>query len=199
MDESVARDLRLENMFVVNFDNLPPDMRTGEVLYQNIIIQLIARTLSPDIQLPLREHLVVFEPKVFPAVYHWTTFPISCLLVELFEDFSQFLRERNIIPPTQIELVALLERCLAYAYTGSGKVLMMSLMDQLLISRGLLWDSLPVFHPHIFHFALVESGAVRIKAESWPCRGAEREPIMVSLRAVQLTWGSSPAAELLLS
>ena len=34
------------------------------VLYQNIIIQLIARTLSPDIQLPLREHLVVFEPKV---------------------------------------------------------------------------------------------------------------------------------------
>ncbi|KAH9920756.1 uncharacterized protein B0H18DRAFT_956892 [Fomitopsis serialis] len=127
MDESVARDLRLENMFVVNFDNLPPDMRTGEVLYRNIIIQLIARTLSPDIQLPLREHLVVFEPKVFPAVYHWTTFPISSLLVELFEDFSQFLRERNIIPPTQIELVALLERCLAYAYTGSGKVLMTSL------------------------------------------------------------------------
>ncbi len=90
------------------------------------------------------------------------------------------------ISPYIIEVVAMLERALAFAYTGDSRVLTKTLMGPFGLSRSLIELGLPAittidFNTHLSrHFA--HNPAL------WPLTSS-REPAVASKRALSLTYG----------
>lgn len=83
--------------------------------------------------------------QVFPNCYKWATFPICIMLGKLFEvekarTLSNPVENPN---PFFVELVSTLERALAYATTGNGRVLHRGTMEGTFLSKGLLTTGYP--------------------------------------------------------
>ncbi|KAH9828613.1 uncharacterized protein C8Q71DRAFT_912237 [Rhodofomes roseus] len=184
--------LRIENNFTIFMRRMPEDKRTGAHIYRDIILSHIQSTLHPIILQRLRHHIVVFKPDVFPAIYHWMTFPVRVVLEKMYTSMVADLQQGRKQPALQIELLAMMERTLAYAHTGNAAVIS-GCMGPLWLKRSLLELGFPCLHPSM-RLDVDNDFPLSISVTAWPCRPSDMTPLLASSRAFQLTWGAGALA-----
>ncbi|KAG0697442.1 hypothetical protein DFH29DRAFT_1003759 [Suillus ampliporus] len=119
--DNVPRDLRLENIYILQLESMDPAKRNGASIYLDIIVPLARAWSHPHVCDALRPHLAVFVPRAFPQIYQWMTFGITSLLDRIWEHQYPLLKLKKKPSPQMIEICAMLERALAYAHTGNAK------------------------------------------------------------------------------
>src|ERR1700722_16641045 len=82
-------------------------------------------------------------PQAFPNMYLWTTYGLVSLLEELWAGQISAIHKRAQISPYVIEVVSMLERALAMAFTGDARVITKDLMGPFGLKRSLLEHGLP--------------------------------------------------------
>lgn len=91
-------------------------------------------------------------------------------------------------PPDLIELVAALERTLAYAHTGNAKVLSRRLMRPMWLVQSLFEHGPPTLAPAI-HVQINEARPIYLPLAVWPHTGGK--PASATQRALSLTYGDT--------
>jgi hypothetical protein len=107
--------------------------------------------------------------QVFPDCYKWATYGITTLLAKTW--LSEEAR-RNISPPPPpnpyfVEFTSILERTLAFAMTGSGKVLHRGTMAPTLLSKGLVSHAFPALHRKLWSRP-DDKVSYGLMAQNWP-------------------------------
>jgi hypothetical protein len=146
---------------------------------------------------------VVLTPGVFPNVFLWTTQGLTLMLESAVEHFKQpVLSTQGSRTSDQqslsyqerfyyLQLIAVLERTLAYAYTGSPRVLHKSSMEPLWILSSLRDNSYPVFNPDIIN-TRVGNSRFALAFEKWPVN-RDGYAVLPAERAATLTYGATYA------
>jgi hypothetical protein len=125
--------------------------------------------------------------QVFPNIYLWTTFGVVSALEKIWGLQKPLVMKKEQISNYTIEIVSMLERTLAMAYTGDARVITQALMGKFGLKQSLLKLGLPSvirlvdFKNDISH-AFVNNPA------NWPLT-ATHEPAMASKRVQMLTYG----------
>jgi hypothetical protein len=103
---------------------------------------------------------------------------------------SQKERIRNEIPvsPYTLEVTGLLERTLAFAYTGDARVITKDLMEPFGLKRSLIEHGLPCILKSL-NFNKAISQLFAHNATMWPLTRKTKEPAVSSKRAQMLTYG----------
>jgi hypothetical protein len=88
-------------------------------------------------------------------------------------------------------LIAILERVLAYAYSGSAKVLPRKLMGAFWITHALSLTGCPSINPRILEFlssSASEGRTFNLNTKAWPVTTSPYKPLLASTRALELTY-----------
>lgn len=156
--------------------------------------------------------------KVYPSMLLWTAYPITVLMEEVWaKRIRPVLDSRNTHPsntlvaanprsrrappiahlanvpsPEWLELLAMLERCLCFAHTGSAPSLAYALMKRTFTSRSLLEGYLPMFWDGL---EIPEASPLHAKLHihRWPT-DRRKEPLLASKRSQILTYGAAHLA-----
>ena len=91
--------------------------------------------------------------------------------------------------PFYLEWIAVLERCLNFAYTGAAKVICYKLMNQLWAGRALRDGLMPVLWSGIF--LLNDLSQPRMNIMNWPVEGDGNRPLVASQRSLTITYGKA--------
>ncbi|KAF9518846.1 hypothetical protein BS47DRAFT_1358506, partial [Hydnum rufescens UP504] len=123
--ENSPRDLRLEQVYTLDLHCMPEEHRNGRYIYRNIILPLTEAWRSPSLATQLKDHLVVLTPECYPHIYDWVSYPVQAMLSMAWRQVSlqpeHDPKDPKTLPsPYLVEVMTLLERSLAYAYTGSA-------------------------------------------------------------------------------
>jgi hypothetical protein len=112
------------------------------------------------------------------------------LLVKKFKEYSSLsatgkTSSRVSSLPYILELIAVMERVLAFCYTGSARVLVKDLMQPLWTTLSLKAYTTPILNPNIIHTSFGNTFTLN-KAE-WPVTAAHTAA-MASQKALSLTY-----------
>ncbi|KAF8312610.1 uncharacterized protein EI90DRAFT_3022931 [Cantharellus anzutake] len=172
-------NLRCEQYYILDLSHIPSRVRTGRWIFTEIITPLLHGWRRPEIINTLKENCVIVQPGIFPKIYQWTTFGFTHLLQRYWLHVNQLIQEKKSIDPYHLEVIASLERAVAFAHSGSGKVLSTSLMDPLWLSLGLGTTGFPSLNPEIMRFEPhAPNGMVplTIFSEAWPRNKRQSNP-----------------------
>ncbi|KAG2029472.1 hypothetical protein BDR03DRAFT_987731 [Suillus americanus] len=183
--DDVPRDLRLENIYIIQCESLRPEKRNGMSIYKDIIVPLARAWSHPNIFQALRPHICVFASHI----YQWTAFGITSLLERLWAYQLPIIEAGNKPRHEAVELCSVLERTLAYAHTGNARVLATRLMRPLWLVQSLLEQGLPTFAPSIRTTTAINN-PIAISASDWPTSDNLNVPAIASKRSQVLTYGS---------
>lgn len=142
----------------------------------------------------LKQHIHIYKPGVYQDLIKWTTYPITTLLKALAIKLTQMMQESHLMTYEAfylIEVIAGLERVLAYAYTGSARVLMKGLMNPLWLTRGLVLHGFPSINKKIIQLSIhPENGqvSVTVNPRYWPV-DEHGMVVRASTRTAELTYG----------
>lgn len=117
------------------------------------------------------------------------TYPLTCLIEHLWKKHEPVLKEGHVVDPFELETVAMLERALNYAHTGSARVLTRMLMDRAWLSLSVVNDGLPCISSSFIPAGSLSSGLVTIRREKWPVHPVTHVPLTASQRSQELTYG----------
>lgn len=101
------------------------------------------------------------------------------------------LKEDYVVDPVELETVAMLERALNYAHTGSARVLTKRLMDRAWLSLSVVNDGLPCISNSFIQAGSLSSGLVTVRRDKWPVHPITRIPLTASQRSQELTYGKA--------
>jgi hypothetical protein len=123
--------------------------------------------------------------KAFPAIYKWTTRPVTLLLEHIWNQekkLREIKRDPYSCSPYVLELVRALERSLAFAVGGNAKVLSKRLMNPLWLARGIIETGFPSLNPDIFEsFPLPYlHDKIEIVKSKWPLDRSLAHPAIIS-------------------
>ncbi|KAG2335563.1 hypothetical protein BDR05DRAFT_1006676 [Suillus weaverae] len=186
--DNVPRDLRLENIYILQLESMDPAKRNGMSIYLDVIVPLARAWSHPHVCDALRPHLAVFVPRAFPQIYQWMTFGITSLLERIWEHQLPLLDLNKKPSPQMIEICAMLERALAYAHTGNAKVLSSSLMKPFWLIRSLLQQGWPTIAPTIRIIATTTL-PVSVSPADWPIVARSNLPAIASKRSQVIMYG----------
>lgn len=93
------------------------------------------------------------------------------------------------VNPFELETMAMLERTLNYAHTGSARVLTRTLMDRAWLSISVVKDGLPCISNTFIQPGSLASGMVSIRQDTWPVHPGTQMPLTSSQRSQELTYG----------
>jgi hypothetical protein len=119
-------------------------------------------------------------------MFDWVTYPIRAILTIAWEGIQN---SKDTPSPYTVETIAALERTLAYAYTGSAKVISRAVMEPLFLSRGLLETGFPTLNQAIIAVRIENITHVprlAVAAQSWPMATAYKGPAMCSNAAQKM-------------
>ncbi|PIL27988.1 hypothetical protein GSI_09932 [Ganoderma sinense ZZ0214-1] len=161
-----------------------------------------------DVLKRLKCTTVVFKPQIWPQLYSITTYPVTAMIRAIWNaHLRATLRDRvqlrdlsptgtpsaeamRLTPmPFYLEWIAVLERCLNFAYTGAAKVICYKLMNQLWAGRALRDGLMPVLWSSVF--MLNSSGIPRINILNWPIEKNSQRPLVASEKSLTLTYGKA--------
>ncbi|KAH9913183.1 uncharacterized protein B0H18DRAFT_1126502 [Fomitopsis serialis] len=202
LEHDAPRELRVETAYQVDMNALTHEERTGVGLYQNILLPLVNAWTHPRVIDEFKQHLVVFKGEVSPAYTAWTTYGVTCVLEKIWDLNKDKVenvvnnpaadhKDEDLPPVSDIEIMALWERILAYAHTGNAKVLSPALMRRTLLLISLLSQGLPTVDPQVMSVTPNRATAVFIRPEHWPMKADSKEPANASKRAQTLTYGQA--------
>jgi hypothetical protein len=98
-------------------------------------------------------------------IYNWTTYPLTCLLEQVWRIGNESLQAAKHPKATLVELCASLEQALNFMHTGNAAVIATSLMNPLWLGLSIVQDGLPCLNMRLvpaFTSALV------INDVEWP-------------------------------
>ena len=127
--------------------------------------------------------------QVFPSLYKWTTFPLTCLIEEVYHQGSKLFEHKKSDHAMMVELCSTLERALNYMHTGNTAVIATTVMNPLWIGRSVVKDGMPCLNPDILQ--VVNGKHICIDAKDWPCHDLSKQPHSSSRRSQVLTYGES--------
>ncbi|KAF9515149.1 hypothetical protein BS47DRAFT_1391881 [Hydnum rufescens UP504] len=176
------RDLRLEQVYNLDLHRLPEERRNGRYIYTNIIVPLTKGWEVPAIASQLKQHLSIYTSDAYPALFDWVTYPVQAMLESAWQTV-QLSQAPSFPSPYMIEVIAVLERALAYAYTGSAKLLSRSLMQPLFTSRALVDHGFPMLSQSIVTMKKDRStnkSFVSVSSSAWPWNQERKAPATCS-------------------
>ncbi|KIL64797.1 hypothetical protein M378DRAFT_178583 [Amanita muscaria Koide BX008] len=161
----ILRDLRLENVFYIDVSQMQPEDKNGGAIVKKIIHPLAFAWNHPSILDEIKQRVILFKPEAYPAIYNWTTFPLTRVLRRVWRVGQDFISSKRQPCPTLIELSSALERALNFMHTGNVAVIATSAMNPLWIGLAIIHDGLPCLNP-----ALVPTliGPNFVNVEYWP-------------------------------
>ncbi|KAF9515156.1 hypothetical protein BS47DRAFT_1391886 [Hydnum rufescens UP504] len=128
--ENSPRDLRLEQVYTLDLHFILPSVPGTSTATSS---SRSPRHGDPrSLATQLKDHLVVLTPECYPHIYDWVSYPVQAMLSMAWR-----------------QVIALLERSLAYAYTGSAKVISRSLMEPMFTSRAIIDQGYPMVNQSI--------------------------------------------------
>ncbi|KAG2742153.1 hypothetical protein P692DRAFT_201809895 [Suillus brevipes Sb2] len=191
----VPRDLRLENIYILQLESMDPAKRNGMSIYLDVIVPLARSWSHPHVYDALRPHLVVFVPQssagwgiAFPQVYQWMTFGVTSLLERIWEHQQPLLKMGKKPSPQMVEICAMLERALAFAHTGNTRVLSSSLMRPFWLIRSLLQQGWPTIS-YMIRLVTTTTIPVSVSPADWPIVTRSNLPAIASKRSQIVTYG----------
>ncbi|KAF8324678.1 uncharacterized protein EI90DRAFT_3129643 [Cantharellus anzutake] len=164
-------NLRCEQYYILDLSHLPSRVRTGRWILGEIITRLLHGWRHPDVVNTVKENCVIVQPGIFPKIYQWTMHGFTHLLRQYWMHVESLIAKKEAIDPYHLEVIASLERAIAFGHSGSGKVLSTSLMDPLWLSLGLGTTGFPSLNLDIIRFEPhAANGLVplTIFSEGWP-------------------------------
>lgn len=126
---------------------------------------------------------------MFPALYKWTTYPLTTLLEEVYAQTGPLFPAEKFKHAMMVEFCSVLERALNFMHTGNTAVIATTVMNPLWIGRAILKDGFPCLNPKIVQ--IVNSKHVQIDAVQWPQDFRHHRPHSSSRRSQILTYGES--------
>ncbi|KAA1479748.1 hypothetical protein DENSPDRAFT_887035, partial [Dentipellis sp. KUC8613] len=188
-DDSIPRDLRMENVYVLHFDHMAPEHRNGRFLFKNVIKPLTDGWSHPHVKNAIVDNIAVLDADVFPRLISWASAPISIAIKIIYNHVKPDVILRNPVSPFFVESLSMLERAQNYCHTGNPAVLVKALMHPALLSLGLmttgfpaLWSSFP------FSSTSTASTDLEFLSSVWPVR-KNGLPQTCSGRAQTITYG----------
>lgn len=189
-------------MFISVLEQLIIRLRS---IFMEIILPLARAWNEPEVLHKIKQHLVIFKPKVsivlqlanimsllpdlqvFPSLFDWVSYPIALLIERMYKQEIEKVNSGKAPCHMCIELVACLERVLCFCHTGNTSVFATSLMDPLGLSKGAMKDGFPVLL-NIFDRPLLNASkeGFCVDASKWPLKG--HYPAVASKRAQVLTY-----------
>ncbi|KAF8122097.1 hypothetical protein EV363DRAFT_1405218 [Boletus edulis] len=183
------QSMRFENTYRLDVQRLPPRKHSGDVIYAEVVTPLTKSWSHPTVLGPLKEACMVLEKDVVPELFQCTTFPLTSLIENLWKKHEPNLKEGYVVDPFELETIAMLERALNYAHTGSARVLTRRLMDRAWLSLSVMQDGLPCISNSFIQAGSLSSGLISIWREKWPVHPVTRMPLTASQRSQELTYG----------
>lgn len=145
-----------------------------------------------------KKHLAIFRCDAYPQLLKWTTYPINVAQRQLYEIHKKAMRtksgEEGTMIPTVIpfywnEIISMMDRCTAFAYTGSTKVVPKKLGTVFWFGTAVNTALLPCFNPKIVEFGGGEEGDwMRVCAAKWPFDDVMQRPLQSSGRTLELEY-----------
>ena len=117
--------------------------------------------------------------QVVPELFQCTTYPLTALIEHLWNKHEPMLKEGYVVDPFDLETVAMLERVLNYAHTGSARVLTRALMDRAWLSLSVVNDGLPCISPSFIQPGALTSGLIHVRRDKWPVHPVTLIPVTV--------------------
>lgn len=127
--------------------------------------------------------------QAFPALYQWTTYPLTALLEEVYEQTKTLFPSNKFVHTMMVEFCSVLERALNFMHTGNMAVIATTVMTPMWIGRAIVKDGFPCLNPKIVQ--IVNSKHVQIDALQWPQDHTRKRPHSSSRRSQMLTYGES--------
>lgn len=155
-------------------------------IWFDIIDDLCAVWEEPEIMQSLSKHLVIFTPDAFPDCFAWSVYGLGCVLEMAVQRCKTAMSsdqstKGRLMASYYLELVAAVERMIAFGYTGSSQVLLKELLEPLCATWSLQLASTPMLHSSIIDLSDGLKN-VTLNPEKWPCNG-EGIPAMASFCA----------------
>ncbi|KAF8872027.1 hypothetical protein BD779DRAFT_1477818 [Infundibulicybe gibba] len=186
-DRSICRDLRLENVYYIDLDALNPGQKRGSEILNQIILPLGAMWLHASLWEKLPRHVVLFEPDAYPAVYNWTTYPITALLDIIYRSTADAIKAKTFSDTFVVELCSVLERTLNYMHTGNASVIATTVMNPMWIGRAIVQDGLPCLNPQ--NVMIQHPSKVHISHQHWPYDRVLHLPYSSSRKSQVINFG----------
>ncbi|KAG6371988.1 hypothetical protein JVT61DRAFT_9006 [Boletus reticuloceps] len=183
------QSMRFENTYRLDVQRLQERKRSGDVIYTEVITPLTRSWSHPTVLTAIKGSCVVLTKNVIPELFQCTTYPLTCLIEHMWKKHEPALKEGYIVDPFELETMAMLERALNYAHTGSARVLTRMLMDRAWLSLSVVNDGLPCISNSFIQAGSLSSGLVTIRREMWPVHPATQIPLTASQRSQELTYG----------
>lgn len=145
----------------------------------------------------VKDSFVLLKPGVYQSLMKASLFPILTVQRMAHERLSPLLNPATPLPPANralrfylLELVSIIERLGAFAYTGNARVLPSALGNQLWFGLAVQGGHLPFFNPAVVELSQAGDLGLHINTASWPTDVRGRSPLTSSERAMELTYGT---------
>ncbi|KAF8422585.1 hypothetical protein L210DRAFT_852504, partial [Boletus edulis BED1] len=186
--------MRFENTYRLDVHHLSAQKRSGDIIYAEVVNPLTRSWCHPTVLSAIKGVCVVvcfFHAQVVPELFQCATYPLTCLLEHLWNKHESVLKEGYVVDAFDLEMIAMLERALNYAHTGSSRVLTTMLMDRTWLSLSVVTDGLPCISSSFIHAGSLSSGLITIRRDKWPIHPVTRMPLTASQRSQELTYGKA--------
>ncbi|KAG6369061.1 hypothetical protein JVT61DRAFT_1888 [Boletus reticuloceps] len=181
--------MRFENTYRLDVQRLPERKRSGDVIYAEVVSPLTRSWAHPTVLESIKGCCKVLTNDVVPELFQCATYPLTCLIEHIWNRHEPLLKDGYAVDPFELEMIAMLERTLNYAHTGSGRVLTRTLMDRAWLSLSLVNDGLPCISNTFIQAGSLSSGLINIHREKWPVHPVTQIPLTASQRSQELTYG----------
>lgn len=91
--------------------------------------------------------------------------------------------------PYLLEVIAIAERALNFAYSGNPKVLARKIMDPMWVSLSLVHTGWPTFYTPLS----INGHQISLSAKEYPYNHTSGYPLMASSRVIEVTYGDQVA------
>jgi hypothetical protein len=151
------------------------------------------------LMMELKKYLRILKPDAFPNLLKWTTYPVNAAQKQLYEEFMDNIRSPQGEPLPKamqhysVEVISMLDRCTAVAYTGSMKIVPRQLGKIMWFGSAMHAGMLPVFNPDILDFArsVTSNGILEIRGDMWPRDATTGRPLQSTSRAQEIQYGAT--------
>ncbi|KAG9308132.1 hypothetical protein JVU11DRAFT_12486 [Chiua virens] len=186
--------LRVEQTYVLDVHRLRPRHRNGRTIYEKVVSKLCKQFIHPRTLDPILACVKPFKPEVIPNLLNWTTYPLTSLIELVWNQHKRAgIRLGQAIDPYHVEFMSMLERCLNYAHTGSGKVLCKKLMLPHYMCLGIIHDGFPCLNQQVVPFMQLSMKVLHVETKFWARCPEDDRPLMGSKRVQELTYGKAYA------
>lgn len=127
--------------------------------------------------------------QAYPRLYSWTTFPLTTLLKQIFEQQRAEIIAGRSPDPVLVDLCSVIERGINYMHTGNAAVIATSVMNPLWIGQALIQDGIPCLNPKVVNTLMATY--ITICHEHWPYDETFNLPKCSSRKAQVTTYGEA--------